>query len=118
MVPTHFDAGWKRIDETRRFAEYLQRTYQHVGSDARGELPSSTVDNDDASLKWFLDFFREHEVFTDNPSPLLMNNPLEDLHPRLGLRDFVNRHLDTFEWLDEKNLQFFLKSGIFHHRQG
>ena len=104
MVPTHFDAGWDRIDEIRRFAETLQPTWVRT---CRGELH-----NDVASLEWFRNYFREHEIYTDNPSPLHMNNSLVDLHPRLGLRDFVNRHLDTFAWLDEKNCQFTLKSRI------
>ena len=107
MVHSCFEGGRQTVDEIRELAEHLQSTDQHVCSDARGELPSSTVDNDDASLEWFLNYLQTPR------SPLLMNNPLEHLHPRLGLRDFVNRHLDKFEWLDEKNCQFSLKSRTF-----
>ena len=88
MVHSCFEGGWQIIDEIRVFAEHLQSTDQHVCSDACGELAHSTVsrtssrpissspsiDNDDEILQLFRNYFEKHEIYTGNPSPLVMSN--------------------------------------------
>ena len=124
MVHSCLEGGWQIIEEIRLFAEHLQSIDRRVCSDACGELAHSTVsrassrrasgspniNNDDEILQLFRRYFEKHATYTGNPSPLVMSNRLEELLPRRGLRQFVNRHLDMFEWINEKNCQFCLRS--------
>ena len=124
MVQSCFEGGWQTIEEIRLFAEHLQNIDQRVCSDACGDLAHSTVsrtssgpasrspniDNDDEILQLFRRYFEKHATYTGNRSPLVMRNRLEELLPRRGLRLFVNRHLDMFEWINEKECKFCLRA--------
>jgi hypothetical protein len=66
-------------------------------------------DKDETILQLFHHYFKTHDTYMSNRSPLIIRYRLEELLPRRGLRQFVNRYLHVFKWINEEKCIFCLK---------
>ena len=73
----------------------------------RVNAPGSASECDDEGARLlFRMYFSSKEEYVGNKSPAWVRVRLIQLVPRDGLREFVDRHLDVFRWINRKDCVF------------
>ena len=92
---------------------WSRREFETARKGYSGSVSGNPImDNDDVILQLLQHYFKTHATYKSKRSPLIIRYRLEELLPRRGLRKFVNRHLDEFEWISEEQCNFALKESV------